>query len=87
MFGAGSSDETMEQGGIPKGPRRVVEIRAGPILKDSEARDLIALIYEHSGIVLTLDKKNLISSRLNKRLRKLGLRSFRQIPGLPEVFA
>jgi chemotaxis protein methyltransferase CheR len=47
-------------------------------LKDSEAHDLIALIYQHSGIVLTHDKKSLISSRLHKRLRALGLISFRQ---------
>ena len=42
------------------------------ILKDSEARELIDLIYEHSGIVLTRDKKSLISSRLHKRLRRWG---------------
>lgn len=53
-------------------------MQPGFILMDSEARELISLIYEYSGIVLTLDKKTLISSRLNKRLRRLGLRSFRQ---------
>jgi chemotaxis protein methyltransferase CheR len=46
-------------------------------LKDFDARDLIALIYEHSGIVLTSDKKSLISSRLHKRLKNLALPSFR----------
>ncbi len=47
-------------------------------LKDSEAHDLIALIYQHSGIVLTHDKKSLISSRLHKRLKALGILSFRK---------
>jgi chemotaxis protein methyltransferase CheR len=51
---------------------------SGLSLRDSDARDLIALIYERSGIVLTSDKKSLISSRLHKRLRILGLSSFRK---------
>ena len=41
-------------------------------LKDSDARDLIALIYEHSGIVLVSGQKSLISSRLHKRLKNLA---------------
>jgi chemotaxis protein methyltransferase CheR len=49
----------------------------GLALTDAEARDLVSLIYEHSGIVLTGDKKSLIASRLHKRLKALGLRSFR----------
>ncbi len=52
-------------------------LQSGINLKDSEADGLIALIYQHSGIVLTRDKKSLISSRLHKRLKALGLRSFR----------
>jgi chemotaxis protein methyltransferase CheR len=75
-FGPASCGEPVRQwyaGGSATGRKNP----GGPNLKDSEARDLIALIYEHSGIVLTLDKKHLISSRLNKRVRKLGLRSFR----------
>jgi chemotaxis protein methyltransferase CheR len=59
-------------------PPRGSGVQTGFILKDSEARELITLIYEYSGIVLTLDKKTLISSRLSKRLRRLELRSFRQ---------
>jgi chemotaxis protein methyltransferase CheR len=51
---------------------------SGVPLRDSEARDLIDLIYGRSGIVLTNDKKPLITSRLQKRLRILGLRSFRE---------
>lgn len=49
----------------------------GLALSDIEARELVGLIYEHSGIVLTGDKKSLIASRLQKRLKALGLRSFR----------
>ena len=62
-------------------------VLGGIALKDSEARDLIALIYQHSGIVLTRDKKSLISSRLNKRLRSIGAAFVPQIPGLPAKFA
>jgi chemotaxis protein methyltransferase CheR len=53
---------------------------AGPpvlVLSDAEARALATMIYDQSGIVLTGDKKSLIASRLQKRLRALGLRSFR----------
>ncbi len=46
-------------------------------LTDAHARALISLIYDHSGIVLTNDKKSLIASRLQKRLKALRLRSFR----------
>jgi chemotaxis protein methyltransferase CheR len=46
-------------------------------LTDANARALIGLIYDHSGIVLTSDKKSLIASRLQKRLKALRLRSFR----------
>ncbi len=72
-----SNEATWQAGDATRPPRRSV-VQTGFILKDSEARELINLIYEYSGIVLTLDKKTLISSRLNKRLRRLGLRSFRQ---------
>ena len=59
-------------------PKRASGAPAAIVLKDSDARDLIALIYDHSGIgILTHDKKSLISSRLHKRLKILGLRSFR----------
>jgi chemotaxis protein methyltransferase CheR len=49
----------------------------GLALTDAEAHELVGLIYEHSGIVLTGDKKSLIASRLHKRVKALGLRSFR----------
>jgi len=77
---AGSTEPAWQADDATRTPRRSV-VETGFILKDSEARELISLIYEYSGIVLTLDKKTLISSRLNKRLRRLGLRSFRQYLG------
>ena len=60
--------------------RRRAENRAmsGLVLADHEARELVGLIYEHSGIVLTGDKKSLIASRLQKRLKALRLHSFRE---------
>ena len=48
----------------------------GLALTNTEAREFVGLIYDHSGIVLTGDKKSLIASRLQKRLKALGLRSF-----------
>jgi len=74
---AGSTEPVLQADDATRPSRRSV-VQTGFNLKDSEARELISLIYEYSGIVLTLDKKTLISSRLNKRLRRLGLRSFRQ---------
>jgi chemotaxis protein methyltransferase CheR len=47
-------------------------------MSDGEARELIELIYQQSGIVLTPDKKSLISSRLHKRLKAGGFGSFRE---------
>jgi chemotaxis protein methyltransferase CheR len=46
-------------------------------LSEREALNFIALIHAHSGIKLDLDKKALITSRLLKRLRALGLESLR----------
>jgi len=46
-------------------------------LSDSEAANFIALIHSHSGIKLDQDKKALITSRLMKRLRALGIESLR----------
>jgi len=48
----------------------------GFALTDGETRDFIEMIYKLSGIVLTPDKKSLISSRLHKRLKMLDLGSF-----------
>jgi chemotaxis protein methyltransferase CheR len=46
-------------------------------IPEDVARELIALIYQHSGIVLLANKEAMIASRLAKRLRALELASFR----------
>ena len=51
---------------------------AGFRIADQEMIELIDLIYRHSGIVLTPDKKSMVSSRLNKRLRANRLNSFEE---------
>jgi len=48
----------------------------GFAMTEGDTRELIDLIYKLSGIVLTPDKKTLISSRLHKRLKALELGSF-----------
>ena len=45
---------------------------------DTDFRTLAALAYEHAGIALTENKHNLVYSRISRRLRALGLSSFRQ---------
>ncbi len=59
------------------GNRRRNRGSLGFAMTEAETRDLIDLIYRQSGIVLTPSKKSLISSRLHKRLKILGLGSFR----------
>lgn len=45
-------------------------------LSDRELRAIIAIVYEKSGISLDAGKRALIVSRLQKRLRQLGLSSY-----------
>src|ERR1700743_1597534 len=45
---------------------------------DDDFRALIKLAYEHAGIALSDSKRNLVYSRLSRRLRLIGLTSFRQ---------
>jgi chemotaxis protein methyltransferase CheR len=45
-------------------------------LKGSEYRALVQLIYETSGINLSDNKQELVKTRLGKRLRALGLKSY-----------
>lgn len=47
-----------------------------PRLTDTELRAIAKLVYEKSGIVLHEGKRELITSRLQKRLRHLGLGSY-----------
>ena len=50
----------------------------------SDFRQIAALVHSHSGIVLTESKVNLVYSRLAKRLRAIGLKSFRDYCALIE---
>jgi chemotaxis protein methyltransferase CheR len=43
---------------------------------DADFRSLVKLAHEHAGISLAESKRNLVYSRLSRRLRALGLRSF-----------
>jgi chemotaxis protein methyltransferase CheR len=45
---------------------------------DTDFRNLAQLAYEHAGIALSDSKRNLVYSRLSRRLRTLGLKSFKQ---------
>lgn len=47
-------------------------------ISDSEFQKLADLIYKHAGIRLKDTKKNLVKSRLKKRLKKLELDNFKQ---------
>jgi chemotaxis protein methyltransferase CheR len=44
---------------------------------DADFRNLARFAYEHAGIALGESKRNLVYSRLSRRLRTLGLTSFR----------
>ena len=53
------------------------QIEAEVILSPNEFRKIASILYEESGIYLQESKSALVQSRLAKRLRMLGLRSFR----------
>ncbi len=44
---------------------------------DADFRSLAQLAYQHAGIALSDSKRNLVYGRLSRRLRTLGLTSFR----------
>jgi chemotaxis protein methyltransferase CheR len=48
---------------------------------DSDFRHLVQLAYEHAGIALSESKRNLVYSRLSRRLRALNMQSFREYRG------
>lgn len=50
---------------------------AGPVLSEAEFRRIAAILHADSGIHLPEGKNSLVYSRLAKRLRALGLESFR----------
>src|ERR1700758_1824511 len=54
----------------------VVETEREFDFTDTDFRFLVKLAHEHAGISLAESKRNLVYSRLSRRLRTLGLRSF-----------
>ena len=56
----------------------VVEAQREFAFSEADFRSLAQLAYEHAGIVLSDSKRNLVYSRLSRRLRALSLTSFRQ---------
>jgi chemotaxis protein methyltransferase CheR len=48
-----------------------------PVLTDADYAGIAKIVYEHSRISLGAGKKELVASRLGKRLRVLGCRSYR----------
>ena len=55
-----------------------------PRLSDTELRAIAKLVYEKSGIVLHDGKRELITSRLQKRLRHLGVATYAEYLRLAE---
>ena len=51
---------------------------ASPVLSDRELATIVALVYERAGIRLHDGKRELVTARLQKRLRHLGLGSYRE---------
>ena len=45
---------------------------------EADFRGFVELAYEHAGIALADSKRNLVYSRLSRRLRALGMNSFRE---------
>ena len=45
---------------------------------DADFRGLAQLAYEHAGIALADSKRNLVYSRLSRRLRALGMSTFQE---------
>ena len=49
---------------------------AGPVLGDGDFQFLRAFVYEHCGIALSEQKRQLVQGRLVRRLRALGMKHF-----------
>ncbi|MFW5883154.1 MAG: CheR family methyltransferase [Verrucomicrobiota bacterium] len=55
----------------------VADPRSNGQLRDAEYREVSKLVYQHSRINLGENKRELVTARLSKRLRALGLPSYR----------
>jgi chemotaxis protein methyltransferase CheR len=53
-------------------------VDSGPVLSDRDLACIVTLVYERAGIRLHDGKRELITARLQKRLRLLGLSSYRE---------
>src|SRR5579863_7294204 len=60
------------------GPFEIAEPEREFLFTDADFQYLGKLAYDHAGIVLADSKRNLVYSRLSRRLRSLGLTSFRE---------
>jgi chemotaxis protein methyltransferase CheR len=54
------------------------DLRREFAFSDADFRSLAQLAYEHAGIALADSKRNLVYSRLSRRLRALGLNTFHE---------
>ena len=63
---------------VASGDAAVVEPAREFAFSDNDFHALARFAYEHAGIALSDSKRNLVYSRLSRRLRLLGLTSFRQ---------
>jgi chemotaxis protein methyltransferase CheR len=59
-------------------PGRLSRINGEYPLTRKDLSDIAAMIYSDAGIALNETKASLVYSRLSKRLRQIGLRSFRE---------
>lgn len=48
------------------------------VLTDSEYKDICALVYDNTGIILNEEKRKLAYSRFSRRLKELNLTTFRE---------
>jgi chemotaxis protein methyltransferase CheR len=62
----------------PKGDLSVGVIADGPVLRAQDFNQIAAILHADTGIHLPEAKTSLVYSRLAKRLRALGLKSFRE---------
>ncbi len=53
-------------------------LESGPVLSDRDLAFIVKLVYDRAGIRLHDGKRELITARLQKRLRLLGLHSYRE---------
>jgi chemotaxis protein methyltransferase CheR len=64
--------------GLPLGESAGAEPPREFAFSDADFRGLAQFAYQHAGIALSDSKRNLVYSRLSRRLRLIGLTSFRQ---------